>query len=145
DGPDGRVLGGPGGGTGRGLPGGAPACGGAAAQSNQAARLAPWCARTGRQRRTAARRELAAVVSPSGDDGCVPAWSWEVAVRGHGRGWWVVTGAGSGGGERVVAELGQDVAGLPDDLAGFGQGGALGGRAGLHLGVVALVGSRRAG
>jgi hypothetical protein len=31
----------------------------------------------------------------------------------------------SGGGERVVAELGQDVAGLPEDLAGLGQGGAL--------------------
>ena len=31
----------------------------------------------------------------------------------------------SGDGERVVAELGQDVAGLPDDLAGLGQGGPL--------------------
>jgi hypothetical protein len=28
-------------------------------------------------------------------------------------------GEGSGGGERVVAELGQDVAGLSDDLAGL--------------------------
>ena len=44
------------------------------------------CARTGRQRLTAARRELAAVVSPSGECGCVPAQSWAVAVRGHGRG-----------------------------------------------------------
>ena len=35
-----------------------PACGDAAAQSNQAVRLARW----GRQRLTAARRELAAVV-----------------------------------------------------------------------------------
>jgi len=31
----------------------------------------------------------------------------------------------SGGGERVVAEFGQDVAGLPDDLAGLRQGGAV--------------------
>jgi len=31
----------------------------------------------------------------------------------------------SGGGERVVAEFGQDVAGLPDDLACFRQGGAV--------------------
>jgi hypothetical protein len=31
----------------------------------------------------------------------------------------------SGGGQRVVAELGQDVAGLPEDLAGLGQRGAL--------------------
>ena len=35
-----------------------PACGDAAAQSNQAVRLGPW----GRQRLTADRRELAAVV-----------------------------------------------------------------------------------
>src|SRR5206468_9349061 len=91
---------------------------GAAARSNQAARLACWCARTGRQRLTAARRELAAVVSPSGDDGCVPAQSWRsrCVVTGAGGAWsWA---RGSGGGERVVAELGQDVAGLPDDLAG---------------------------
>ena len=122
-----------------------PPCGGAAAQSNQAARLAYWCARTGRQRLTAARRELAAVVSPSGDDGCVPAQSWQAAVRGHGRGWCMVTGAGSGGGERVVAELGQDVAGLPDDLAGLRQGGALGVLAVGDCGVVAVVGGRSAG
>jgi hypothetical protein len=41
-------------------------------------------------------------------------------VHGHGE-----LGRSSDGGERVVAELGQDVAGLPDDLAGFRQGGAL--------------------
>src|SRR5436190_21664029 len=52
---------------------------------------------------------------------------------------------GSGGGERVVAELGQDVAGLPDDLAGFRQGGALAVLAVLNGRVVAVVGSRRAG
>ena len=39
--------------------------------------------------------------------------------------------AGSGGGERVVAELGQDVAGLPDDLAGLRQGGGMGRAGGL--------------
>src|SRR4029077_11221376 len=43
---------------------------------------------------------------------------------------------GSGGGQRVVAELGQDVAGLAEDLAGLGQGGALAVLAVLHLGVV---------
>jgi hypothetical protein len=32
---------------------------------------------------------------------------------------------GSGGGKRVVAELGQDMAGLAEDLAGLGDGGAL--------------------
>ena len=54
-------------------------------------------------------------------------------------------GTGSGGGQRVVAELGQDVAGLAEDLAGLGQGGALAVLAVLHLGIVAVVGSRRAG
>jgi hypothetical protein len=66
-------------------------------------------------------RELAAVVPPSGDDGCgcscpglacPRAWSVRNKVQ------------VSGGGERVAAELGQDVAGLPDDLAGLRQGGA---------------------
>ena len=52
---------------------------------------------------------------------------------------------GSGGGERVVAELGQDVAGLPEDLAGLGQGGALAVLAVLDLRVVAVVGGRGAG
>src|SRR5487761_926457 len=42
----------------------------------------------------------------------------------------------SGDGERVVAELGQDVPGLPDDLAGLGQGGALTVLAVLDRGVV---------
>jgi hypothetical protein len=31
----------------------------------------------------------------------------------------------SGGGERVVAGLGQDVVGLPEDLAGLGQASLL--------------------
>ena len=51
----------------------------------------------------------------------------------------------SGGGEGVVAEFGQDVAGLPDDLAGLREGGALAVLAVLHLGVVAVVGGRSAG
>src|SRR5437773_3999206 len=87
-------------------------------------------------------RELAAVVPPSGDDGCgcscpglacPRAWSvWnKVQV--------------SGGGERVVAELGQDVAGLPDDLAGLREGGALVVLAVFDGGVVAVVGGRSAG
>jgi len=45
----------------------------------------------------------------------------------------------SGGGEGVVAELGQDVAGLAEDLAGLGQRGALAVGAVLDLGVVAVV------
>ena len=85
------------------------------------------------------------MVSPSGDDGCGfrpvlagrGAWSRARVVRGH--------GAGSGRGERVVAELGQDVAGLPDDLAGLRQGGALGVLAVGDGGVVAVVGGRSAG
>src|SRR5271166_2249940 len=48
-------------------------------------------------------------------------------------------GPGSGGGERVVAELGQDVAGLAEDLAGLGEGGALAVLAVLDGGVVAVV------
>src|SRR5215831_20304812 len=51
----------------------------------------------------------------------------------------------SGGGERVVAELGQDVAGLPDDLAGLRQAGALAVLAVLDRGVVAVVGGGGAG
>src|SRR5271167_3526233 len=53
--------------------------------------------------------------------------------------------AGSGGGERVVAELGQDVAGLAEDLAGLGEGGALAALAVLDLRVVVVVGGRGAG
>ena len=49
--------------------------------------------------------------------------------------------AGSGGGERVVAELGQDVAGLAEDLTGLGEGGALAVLAVLDRGVVAVVGA----
>src|SRR6266480_4657531 len=51
----------------------------------------------------------------------------------------------SGGGEGVVAEFGQDVAGLPDDLAGLRQAGALAVLAVLDRGVVAVIGGRRAG
>ena len=54
----------------------------------------------------------------------------------------LVTMAGvSGGGERVVAELGQDVMGLPEDLAGLGQAGALAVLAVLDRGVVAVAGA----
>src|SRR5262245_1716763 len=52
---------------------------------------------------------------------------------------------GPRGAGRVVAELGQDVAGLPDDLAGFGQGGALSVFAVGDGGVVAVAGGRGAG
>src|SRR5271165_2673694 len=52
---------------------------------------------------------------------------------------------GSGGGERVVAELGQDVAGLPEDLAGLGDGGAFTALALLDLSVITVVGGGRAG
>ena len=45
----------------------------------------------------------------------------------------------SGGGEGVAAELGQDVAGLPEDLAGLGQRGALAVAAVLDLGVIGMV------
>jgi hypothetical protein len=48
---------------------------------------------------------------------------------------------GSGGGQRVVAELGQDMAGLAEDLAGLGQGGALAALAVLDGGVVVVVGA----
>src|SRR5258706_1204321 len=102
-----------------------PLCGDAAAQSNQAVRLvlrgrtvaadSGWAGagRGGPHRVNAA----AASLSPARDR--------------------VVTSGvdGSGGGERVVAELGQDVAGLPDDLAGLRQGGAPAGVAVLHLSV----------
>jgi hypothetical protein len=44
----------------------------------------------------------------------------------------------SGNGERVVAELGQDVMGLPEDLASLGQAGALAVLAVLDRGVVAM-------
>jgi hypothetical protein len=58
--------------------------------------------------------------------------------RGHGL--VAIAKGGSGrGGERVVAELGQDVAGLPEDLAGLGQRGALAALPVLDLGVVAVI------
>src|SRR5712672_328295 len=49
----------------------------------------------------------------------------------------VITLAGSRRGERVVAELAQDVTCPADDLAGLGQGGAL---AVFHRRVVAVIG-----
>src|SRR5438034_6756186 len=52
---------------------------------------------------------------------------------------------GSGGGQRVVAERGQDVTGLAEDLAGLGDGSALAVHAVLDGGVVAVVGGRCAG
>src|SRR5208283_3945020 len=54
------------------------------------------------------------------------------------------TGPGSDGGERVVAELGQDVAGLADELAGLRQGGDLAVGAVLDGRVVVVAGGRRA-
>src|SRR6266550_5206911 len=51
----------------------------------------------------------------------------------------------SGGGQRVVAELGQDVMGLAEDLPGFGQRGPLAVAAVLDLGVVAVVRRRGPG
>ena len=48
-------------------------------------------------------------------------------------------------GERVVAKLGQDVAGPADDLAGLRQGGALAVLAVLDLRVVGVVGGGAAG
>ena len=61
---------------------------------------------------------------------------------------WIAIGSErgvSGGGEGLVAEFGQNMAGPPDDLAGFGQGGALAVLAVLHLSVVAVVGGGGAG
>jgi hypothetical protein len=51
-------------------------------------------------------------VIPIGEGGCCsPARGRAITA--------MVTMTGSGGGQRVVAELGQDVAGLPEDLAGL--------------------------
>ena len=68
------------------------------------------------------------------------AFSWVPRVRQPGgrRGAWV-------GGECVVAGAVQDVAGLADELAGFGQGGALAVAPVLDLGVAGVVGGARAG
>jgi hypothetical protein len=46
-------------------------------------------------------------------------------------------GVSARGGERVVAELSEDVMGLAEDLAGLGQRGPLAVAAVLDLGVVA--------
>src|SRR5205814_9139266 len=54
-------------------------------------------------------------------------------------------GGGSGGDERVGAELGQDVAGLADDLAGLGQGGDLAVGAVLDRRLVVVAGGGGAG
>jgi hypothetical protein len=76
--------------------------------------------------------------SPSGESGCIcglagPAVTgWSPCHRGK--------GVSARGGERVVAELSEDVMGLAEDLAGLGQRGALAVAAVLDLGVVAVVG-----
>src|SRR5215472_9691162 len=75
--------------------------------------------------------------SPSGECGCRRSCPGPACPR---RGLHATLGL-SGAGERVVAELGQDVAGVPDDLAGLRQGGALAVLAVLHRGVVAVVGA----
>jgi hypothetical protein len=95
-------------------------------------RPSAWPCGKGRQRLTAAWRELAAVV-PIGESGC--------GGPGRAGGHVLVTmvRVSGRGGERVVAELGQDVMGLAEDLAGLGQAGALAVVAVLHLGVVAVV------
>src|SRR5437773_6461157 len=100
----------------------------------------PGPARQGRERLTADWRELAAVMPHRVSS--APARQARPATPG----WppWDGT-AGSGGGERVVAELGQDGAGPAEDLAGLGDGGALAAVAVLDLSVITVVGSRRAG
>src|SRR5690348_14733566 len=112
-----------------------PPAGDAAAQSIQAVRLAL------RGRTVAADSGLAGAgrgYAPSGEFGS-GSLTWPAVPR-------VATGGrGSGGRQRVVAELGQDVAGLPEDLAGLGQRGALAVLAVLDRGVVAVVGGRGAG
>src|SRR5438128_3590682 len=57
----------------------------------------------------------------------------------------VLTGVRSCRGESVVAEPGQDMAGLPDDLPGLGEGGALAVDPALDLRVVGVVGGAGAG
>ena len=110
----------------------------AAAQSYWAVRLG--CAARSRRRLTGGLQELAAVVPHRVSVAAgVPARGPACPRRGLHE-----TLGLSGGGERVVAELGQDVAGLPDDLAGLGQGGALAVLAVLDGGVIAVVGSRSA-
>ena len=83
-------------------------------------------------------RELAAVVPHRVKCGC------GVPARGPVRLGLVTMSNGgvvSGGGERVVAEFGQDVAGLPDDLAGLRERGALTVLAVLDSGVIGVVGA----
>jgi hypothetical protein len=87
----------------------APACRGAAAQSFEAVRQpAPRCGNPGGL--TGGRQEPAAVVPHRLDDGAHARFTfrrdWGPAWRSH-------------RGEGVVAELGQDVAGPADDLAGL--------------------------
>src|ERR1700733_2838268 len=79
-------------------------------------RPSAWPAEAGPAAADSVRREPAAVV-PIGEFGCGVPCAGPVRY-GKWSPW-------SGGGERVVAEFGQDVAGLPDDLAGLGQGGPL--------------------
>src|SRR6266571_2073656 len=56
-----------------------------------------------------------------------------------------VTVTGSRRGQRIVAELGEDVHGLADDLAGLGDGGALAVDPVLDRGVVPVVRGGAAG
>ena len=106
-----------------------PACGDAAAQSNQAVRLAL-------RARPAAADSGSAGAGRGGPHRVSAAAAWPGRAGGSRAGHHGGEGV-SGGGERVVAELGQDVAGLPEDLAGLGQRGALAVAAVLDLGVVA--------
>jgi hypothetical protein len=57
-------------------------------------------------------------VVPIGEFGCGRTWGGDHVLV-------TLAGVSGGGGERVVAELGQDVMGLAEDLAGLGQAGAL--------------------
>ena len=75
-----------------------------------------------------------------GPIGCGSALARLAAVTGHGG-----PGCRSAGAERVVAEPGQDVARLADDLAGLGESGALAVLAVLDLRVVGVVGGAGAG
>src|SRR5260370_1164060 len=81
-------------------------------------------------------RSWAAGAGSPGCGGCRPGG---VTVDGH-----RLAPPGSGGGERVVAELGQDVAGLANEPAGLRQGGDLAVLAVLHGRVVVVAGGRRA-
>ena len=109
-----------------------PACGGRG-RWGQTGRP-PGPARQGRERLTADWRELAAVVphlvSSAAARPSRPRPPWAASFRRR---------------RARRRRAGEDVAGLAEDLAGLGQGGALAVLAVLDGGVVAVVGSRRAG